>query len=423
MSETQINNPESGLRDRRIEFVREDDFGVTPEDAEFLKYSDTVSEVTWSSDALNEERRGLGSADVQEFMRGPESHEVSISYDLVKWFEDGGNPNDASYDGLFRNEDNLLENSHTFVERENKGSILAKNTVSGNASYATRIYTVGRGGLIDEATITGDPSDSQPLTVELSYSFQKVRSYQIDQPDEATHLYVVVDNNDDNSQILTIEGEDDQGDYSVETVNLDGTELLSTSTEFETIDAAFLDERTEGNVTIGINDGDEESPTEGDELMYIYGSDEYDGTVGDLGVPGRGEEGSREELTDTEPLTFLGDTIERGGDPVPYEIQSMTINVSNNVEEQERTDALGMALFPGERNLTGEATMYGESASHQLLNDHLQNRHRDIEWYMDDGTLVLEDAVLTDPGDRAAEEGQAIMTVDNTFTATGFQIN
>lgn len=408
-------NPEGGLRNHRTEFVRESAFGEAPADPGFLKYSDTVNTFSWSSDSVTEPRRGLGSPDPVGFLKGPETHEISVAYALIKWFSSTG---DAAYDGLVRNADNLLPASHTIVDREDKQAINADQTVSGNASYDTRIYTVANGGMIDEVAITGDPSDSQPVTVELTYLAQKVRSYQIDQPDSGTYLVVNSTSANDTSQTLTIE---DEGAATTEDVALNGTSDVSTSSQFDNIDALSLNGETEGDVRVYINDGSDTSPTQGDQLAEISGQTTYNGVEGDLGVPALGA-GSHEALSSPAPEVFIGDSIDRGGSPVPYEIPSATVTVANNIEETERSSGYGMALHPGNREITMEASMFGESMTHDLLVDHLQTEAQSIDWTLDGGTLTLEGAVLQDAGERAAEEGQAVMTTDNTFQADGITI-
>lgn len=412
-------NPEGGLRNHRTEFARENAFGEAPTDPAFLKYSTTVSNITWSSDSANEGRRGLGSPDPHEFLKGPETHEVTVEYDLVKWLTDGsGNPEDAAYDGLARDGDNLLPNSHTIVDREEKASVSANQTVSGNAAYASRTYTVGKGALIDEAAVTGDPSDSQPITIEITYIVQKARSYQVDQPDSGTLLVVESTDTGDTTQSITIE---DEGAATAETISLDGTTLVSTSSQFADIDALELSAETAGDVNVYINSGSATSPAAGDQLAEISGQVSYNGVEGDLGVPALGT-GSHESLADPAAEVFIGDTIDRGGNPVPYEIPSATLEIANNIEETERSSGYGMALHPGNREITMEATMFGESMTHDMLTEHLQNVAKDIQWTLDGGSITLSGAVLQEPGERAAEEGQAVMTTDNSFQAAGLII-
>lgn len=408
-------NPEGGLRNHRTEFVRESTYGSWPSDPDFLKYSSTVTNFTWASDSVNEDRRGLGSADPHEFLKGPETHEITVEYDLVKWFTDGsGNANDAGYDGLARDSDQLLPNSHTIVDREDKGAIDSDQTVSGNASYATRLYTVATGALVDEIAVAGDPSDSQPVTVEITYLAQKARSYQIDQPDSGTLLAFDSTDANDTSQSVTVE--DDDGNS--ETIGLDGTNLVSTSNQYSSIDAVELDAECDGDVTVYVNTGDATSPSAGDSLAVIYGSSSYNGVEGDLGVPAV-EAGSHETLNDPAAEVFIGDTIDQAGSPFPYEIPAATLTVENNIEETERSSGYGMALHPGNREIMMEATMFGESMTHDMLQQHLANEANNISWNLDGGTLQLDSAVLDEPGERAAEEGQAVMTTDNTFVGSG----
>lgn len=417
----QHENPEAGLRNHRTGFARESNLGDLPSGPSFLKYSDTIAEVSWSSDAINEERRGIGDPDPVGFIRGPESHEVTVSYDLVKWFTDGsGNPEDAAYDGMVRDADNLLPNSHTFVDREDKTTINAENTLNGSTSRGTRIYTVARGGLVDEVSVSGDPSDSQPVGIELSYVFQKVRSYQFDQPNGDLLAVKSTDAND-TSQSVTIESE---GASTTETISLSGTSLVSTSSSYNDLDAVELDAETKGDLEVYINTGSTTTPAAGDKLAVLQGSDSYATIEGDLGVPVLTGSGTRESTGSLgDPETFIGDVINRSATPVPHEVQSATLTVSNNVATTEQSDQFGMHLAPGNRNLSFDLSMYGEVTSHGLLRDHLTNTAYDRSWELTGGTLSLAGTVLTDPGDRAAEEGQAVMTVDNTFTATGITIS
>lgn len=512
MSATQPQRPEAGLRDHRVDFVREEAFGDPGSDPDFLKYSTTIYELTWTPNSVVEPQMGIGSPDPSTFLKGPETHEVTVAYDLVKFLsqvldpsssstlgvqstdsgdtdvdvtiksldestqetittdgtdgttfttgstsfdsvysveidsaasgdievytDDSGSPgnklatlesgdtsveapDDASFDGLQRDRDNLLPNSHTLVDREDKGSIDQDSTVSGNSDRDTRIYKVGKGGQVDEVSIVGDPSDAQPITVELSYLFQKVRSYQIDQPDGDSLLYVKSDDSDDDSQSVKLE---DEGANTTETVSLNGTTAVSTSNQFGDIDAAELTAETEGDITIGVNTGSETSPTEGDALMVIKGKDSYDGVEGDLGVPVV-DSGSRETTSSLGSYEqFIGDRILRASSPFPHEIPAATIEVANNVEETEQSSTYGMALHPGNRELTLVTTVFGESATYHNLIDHLTADTNDLTWEMDGGDVVLEGCALTEPGDITAEEGGAVMSVENTFRAQGLSI-
>lgn len=411
-------NAESGLRNQRIEFARESTFGAAPADPSFLKYSDTISSFSATPEAVLEERRGLGSPDPADFERGPESHEVTVSYDLVKWFSATG---DAAYDGLVRDADNRLPASHSLVAREDKGAVPAEHTVSGNASYATRIYVVGTGGLVDEVAITGDPSDSQPVQIELTYTYQYLRPYQIDQPDAATDVVVSSTDAGDTGVSVTIEDEGAATSETVTTDGTDGTTLVQTTATFGDIDAIDVAGDHVGDIEVAINSGSDTTPSAGDTLAVIAGSANYGGVESDGGVPALGT-GSHEALGSPSPETFIGDRILRGTNPFIHEINSATLTVSNNVESMEVSDGFGMSLHAGNRNVTMEATMFGENTTYDMVSDHLQNVANDIDWEMTGGTLTVDQSRLTSPGDVAKEEGQAVMTTDNEFTGEGITI-
>lgn len=402
---------EAGLRNYDLWFVREADLANPGDTPEYEKYSSVVSNFSWSAEAGNDPRRGLGDADPHEFVKSSETHEVTVEYDLNKWFTDGsGNAYDASYDGIMRDSDNMLPNSHTLVAREDKGAVSAENTVNGTNSKATRIYSVGLGGLIGEVTLSGDSSDGGPVTVELSYNVQKGRSFQIDQPDGSDTLDVVSTSDSDTFDIQ-IAGDDFSND--TESITLSGTTATTGATSFSDIAYIWCSEEPVGDITIS-------ESTSGDELAVIHGSETYDNTEGDRGIP---VPDSREDSVTESAESFLASTFERDSSSFPHEIVSASLTVSNNIEETEVQDILGMGLHAGNRDLEEEISMYSENASHAMLVESMTNNAADQDWIFNSGTLTLVGAILNEPGERAAEAGQAVMTVDNLFNASGINIS
>lgn len=404
-------NVESGLRNYRIDFAREDEWAQFPENPEFLLYSGVVTLFEWESDSEPEPRRGLGEVNPVIFQKGAEEHTITLEYDMNKWFTQGGNPYDASYDAFIRDSDNQIPNSHTIVGREHKSVISEESTIDGESGpRGTRIYTVGKGGYIDTAEIEGSADDLTVLMVELEYMLHKVRSYQIDQPSEPTELAIQSTDASDTTQEVTLE--DESGATSV-TLTLDGTTPVPTTGDtFEDLDVIMLSEQTQGDVEVYAYDSD----TTQEQLSVINGVNAYDGDEGDLGIPAVGT-GSREDETDlpAEYQTFVGSAIHRGTDPFIHEIPSATLIVENEIEDVERTETFGMGLYPGIQDLQMEAEMFGEKATHELVMDHLQNHSDDVSWNLAGGTVTLGDAVLAEPGARAAEEGEAVMITDNVF--------
>ena len=418
---------ESGGRRKRLEFVREPfglDYNTLPSDPNFQGYSTTILNSEIPASATLEARRGQGDVDPTDHLRGPESAEVTIAYELEQYYTDGnGNAQDAAYDGMARTVDNMLPAAHTVVEREEKDQIRAENTVSGNTARPTRTYAVGMHGKIGEVTKTGDPSDSQAITIELAYTFSKVRPYQIDQPlDSEAPVYLAVYSTDagDTDVSVTIESEGAATTETVTTDSSDGTTLVSSSNTFEDIDAIHVPDDHAGDIIVSINTGDPTAISEGDQLSEIYGSAQYGDVEPDRGIPPLGSNGSRADYANLgTPETFVGDRLLRATDPIAYEVNSAELTVENNLETTERASGLGMHVSSGDRNTSLSATVFGEVESASALSEHLRGVQRDIEWEMTNGTLTLPNAVLLEPGGISREVGQAVATTDNGFASQG----
>jgi len=403
-----VTKAESGIQNHRTEFVRETTTGTTPVNSSWNFFSDVIRSFEWAPDAQIEEVRSIGSADVAEFHKGPESHEITVSYDLQQWISSTG---DASYDGIARDIDNLLPATHTVIDREDKSSISAGETVNGSTSLDTRIYTVGRGGFISDVTVTGDPGSDQPVIVELTYTFEKVRGYQIDQPSAVTTLEVASSTVSDTTQSVTIE---DENAGTTETIALNGTTAQTTVASFSDIDSLSLDSETEGDVTL--------SESAGDDLAIIYGSTTYNGVEGDLGTTPLGT-GSHASAVGTSYETFIGDTVERPmGTDLAYDVNSAEISVGNNLDTLPRNDSYKQRIYVGNRDVSLTATVVGESESHTAILQHLQNAENDVKWTLTGGSLTVNSALLTDVGARTIDAGSANLTLDNTFTGKGITV-
>lgn len=416
---------ESGLTDRRVEFAREgvDASGdpVTPDNPTFERYADVVHSYEWSASAGHEAQRGLSNVDPANHFTGPEEHDLTVTYDLQRWLVTAaGDPQDAAADGILRDPSGYLPSTHTFLDREEKAAIAPDSTINGATSHDTRIYTVGRGGYVDEVTVTGDPGSQQPIEVELSYMFEKMRSYQIDQPAAATGLVVSSDSAADMTQTVTIEAE---GGAPSDTLALNGTTLVVTSnTTYADIDAIELSGPTEGTVTVAINTGTATAPAAGDALAEIQGTNAYDNPGAyELGVPAIGT-GSHAAAVGTGYETFLGDTFTRGGGPLAMDINSFEVSVANNSERNPREEQVAQRVSVGTRETEVSATVLGERETHSSIMQALRNTGGDIVWTMTGGTITIVDAKLTEPGARAPEAENPVMTVDNTFAGEGITL-
>lgn len=399
---------ESALHDRRIEFAPETTRGTPPSNPSWELFSDRVQNIDWSPSPTYDVDRAVGTADALDADPGPEDHSLTLAYRLQRWLVDGsGNPQDATGYGMLRDADNQLHNSHTIVDREDRST-------GGSDGGGRRTYTVAVGALIGEVTLEGDPSTENPITPELAYTAEKVRSYEVDQPSSSTLLAVKSTDAADTSQTLTIE---DDGAATSEGVALSGTSLVSTSSNFGSIDAARLDAETEGDVEVYVNTGTATAPSAGSLLMTIKGKSSYDDREGDLGVPLLGSS-SHASALGTAFERFIGDVINRGGSSISDTLTNLSLTVSNNLATEPQAGTLRRRIDEGVRDVTMSASTIGDGESHDRIVESLISTAADIQWQLTGGNITLKSAVLDSPGGRQIQVGDAKVTQDNTFRAT-----
>lgn len=381
---------EAGIRNQRIDSMAEVD-GALPSTGVFAPFGDVVKKFTWNPDASIEARRGIGGVDPVGHDSGLETHSATVAY-LLQGALEAGTP---LYEAFVRNSDNELT-ARTIVQRE-------KHFTGGVASAGVRTFIVLNGAKPATAKVPGDPAQSGPMQIELGYTVEKGRSYQISQPATAAAIVVKSSSELDTTQTLTVE--DDEG--TQEAIAMGGTGL----TEFETIDAMELDAECIGDVYI--LDGTADGAT----LATIHGSDAYQGAEGDLGVPVIPTSGSRTATLGSAYQYFLGDEITHDAGDLAYEINSVELSIDNSVEVKPRHNRLAQRVVEGNRTIQLSATVMGETEYQTQVTRHLQATEADIVWTLTDVTLTLTDAVLIDVGEKTEEEGAAYLAFDNVFEA------
>jgi hypothetical protein len=398
---------EAGIGALRANFIRETTPGTTPTNPDWLRFSDEMDSIGgWVPNANLAARTAIGSPDVQGFSIGAEDHEVSVSYKLQRWLTTSGEvPNDALADGLLRDANGFLPNTHSFLSRQ----ILSnEGTQSGGDLH---IYTYGTGGKFETARLSGDPGDSEPVLAEGTYRFEKVRSYAVSQPNASTTMTVVSSSTADTSQDVEVEN---LAGSTSETISLNGTTPVAGATSFTDVGAVRLSAETAGDVTVTFTTGSET-------CVVILGSESHQNIEGDLGLPLLGT-GSYEAALNTSFEHILGDTITKGGSAIDVNVMTMAIEVANNIQADAVTRQKTKVLNEGMRDLTAQATVFSARGSHDATIEHLKATAGDIVWTLDGGTITLAASVLTAPGPRTYEKGAATMQRDNTFTGTDLTI-
>jgi len=401
---------EGSIRDQRIEVARETTPGVFPTDPSLLAFSDNHTSFEWSPTPGVEERRGLGGPDVSGFFNGPEEHEVTVEYDLQRFPVDAnGDPLDPSGDGLVRDANNDLPNTHSLLVREENLDVPASETVNGATSKDTRLFLVGVGGRISGVTFSGDPGSQQPVTAEVTYQFEKVREYQLDQPGGDTELAVT--NNASQAVDVTIE---DEGAATAETLTVGAGATEATAGTFADVDAVELSDDVDGDVEL--YEWDATNAVVEDQLAVIRGSGFYGHGEGDMGVAALGN-GSHAGAIGSSYETILDDELERPtGTSLAIEVNSVEFSVENDIETRTQVGTPRMAFSVGNRTVEASATVVGPTESVQNAEQALGEQAGTFRWYLDGGQLDAVDARLTDFGGVSKSEGEASMSLDNTFT-------
>jgi len=405
--------PESGLFLDRLEHYRESTAGAydtqhNSNGPSFSFYSDNPADFTVTPGVNVQRRDGLGTADAVDHDVGNEEPEIEIVYDLQKQLVDGpGDPDDASADAVVRNSDERVPNTHHVRAREDRAASDPDDPA--NAS-GCRIYTVGVGAHPD-AEFEFDPENGEPVAVTLTYSCEKVRQYEIFQPDGEA-LEIASSSPNDTSQTLTIE--DDAGNS--EDVSLTGTTTVTTTkADWTSIRGCELDAECEGDVTVSLS-------SSGDTLATLRGSGYYgpgDETLeGDLGPQALGG-GSLASAIGGSYEYFNGASVTRGGSPLEYDLNRLTLTADNDFSTTTRHDSTRMRVNEGNRGATLESDVVGWGAAARYHDEALGINGEDIVITLTSTKFTLGSAVPRDPGDTERTGDDSAVEYSVTFEPSG----
>lgn len=446
---------EGGLLPSRIEYVPEDVQGVTPTDPAWEMPSERVTEFD-PGYALNySEDTGLGEADYE---RAPtlEENELSITYALQRWLLDGGGAlQDMAAYGLVRVA-NQLPSSLSVVRRVESGDLnpqyanapLVEPSSTVNARYnpaaladgsdstakVTRAYDVLKGVDIGEATVSADRENTAWM-VDLTAPAEHGRSYRIDQPNTATYLTVYSQDAADTNFVVYVE---DEGNTTSEEITLDGTDattLVSSANQYDNIDVVefrdangnVIDEDTAsygGPIVVAVNTGDTTAPAEGEWLTVGWGTNDYENTYADPGVPalGAGSHAAPISAAGERPTYYSPQNlrVERPvGTPIEHAggVQSVELTVGNNVDRtadsgREQRQHHGMRGFETTVTLDGETVstyMHNESARSVAETTRFFFNQADDEWIDAQSAVVTESPRGDSAGENSASREFSIL--------------
>lgn len=395
---------ESGARPGRFEFVREPTYFEVPSDPDWNRFSDVILEFTAGAGASYAAQNATGDADAQDHFRGQEDPELTVGYPLQQELVDGsGNSVDPATDGILRDDQTQLEATHLVVHR--------MELPGGNDGAGVRKYTVARGGKIASVEAELAPDDEMPIPMTLDYAPRKIRSYLIHQPAASTTVDVVSTDSNDTMDV-TIENE---GAGNTETITLNGTTTVTSTVSVGNIDAVWLSDPPEGDVTL--TDGS------GTTLTTIYGgltySDDSQPVDGDRGIPPLGA-GSHASAIGTDYEHFVGDRVER---PAGTAIRDVITGGSWTIDNDIDTTAVHSTRQPvtavGNRTVSVETDVSGETVSHENFVDSLKKDQADIEHELASSLVTFKNTVPADVDPRSIEPEEARAEYSVTWEASG----
>ncbi|WP_331232697.1 hypothetical protein [Natronorarus salvus] len=403
---------ESGLLPGRYQWVEEPTPMGVPENPEWNRFSDNMRQWEATGGANLERIEGLGTADATGHGRGTEEPEATIAYDMQRFPVDGtGAPVGAEAYAAERDEYNRLFATLMCVGRtEDRG---------GNFDAGIRQYTVMRGVAFDTVEATLDPTENDPILIELEAVPRKVRSYIIHQPDGP--ISVVAESSEpaeDDGLEITVEDEDAE---TVETVEL-GT---ATTDTFEDIDSVWLSDEPVGDITIEA-DGDgtivmEGTSTETEDVVAggLTYSDDDQPVDGDRGVPSLGDGANADPINETFEF-FVGDRLERApGTPYRPRINSASWTIENSLEDESLHQTRAPTNDAGSRNIQLEADIAGRRASHDSMMDSLQKTSFPVYHELSGGVVEFPAVVILESDGRSYEaDDQAVAALSETLEAT-----
>ena len=415
-----------GLRPTEFKIAEESTQGVIPTDPEYKTVANTLTSVEYEGVGAEQVERPAIGQSVARLRAGVTEPSVSVGYDMSRWiYDSSGDPDDLTGYAInrvagrpvsslmARHEIKLGDNSAgVYVQPEATVEALEGSTGTPTAKEARRIAVI-KGIEVEEATLTGDPTESV-WAVEASLAAEDVRLYQIDQPVSAQMMNVASTNSADTGLHVTLEADDGTS----ETLQLDGTDATTAvlgATSFDTLAniAVFEDDggspgarshNHTGNITVT-------GASSSELYAVIEGVDSYETSDAASGTPLTGA-GS----TTTAPTTDFKPhrmTVERpsGTELIP-EGDVANIELSLGVDmTRTPTSGTSQRIYPGMITPEFSVTYDGETAPMHRVKE--QRRSEAVDTVIDfDGTgtytMTYPDAKVTEAAEaQSAGENQA----------------
>lgn len=429
---------ESGLRRTGVYWTTEIDTAdgtpETPANPDFKLWSKSVNNEGGESGTEHYESMGIGDVTAVDKTHSIESHERTIDYDLFRFPVDaGGNPQDPLAYGAMRSVDNQFLSTLTHLKIMRRASIVQNSTqhhryfnefgnthpgtdpgASGGRASRSELY--GRGGRIDEIVPNSNPSDAALVTVEATVLFEKVRQYQIDQPNNE-YIHIRSTDSSDVGVTVMIEEEDGVLTETLQTNEASGTTAVASASTYDSL-RVWVPEEHQGTIEVYADDGTGTAApgAPGELLTYIRGMSTYNNVDYDRGVPMVGA-GSFEQKSalPADGASAIKSAGVWDGSPVAQKILGTEISISNNTETQEPAGTYAPDIQPGMLEVEITSNVYGETESTDKFGDHIEGREGELRIPTTLGDFVFPRAYVSNGGEPEQEAGNSVLEVEVVF--------
>lgn len=409
----------------------------TPANPAWKLWSKTLLSSELEPSGEYSESLGVGDTVSTDKHRGPESHELTVNYELCNFPEDtAGNVTDPFGYGARRNLDNQLEATISYLQVVERESLLAENTNHyhyftnlgnvhpgtdpGAVARASRTEVYARGCRPDEPAMSLDPGDSAVITVEYPMVASKSRNYQIDQPDAGKYIHLRSTDSTDTGVAVELETVDAT---TSEVVNLDGADATTAVASVNTYGSLRVNVPDDyaGTIEVYQDDGSGTSTTPegapGVLLQFLRGKTTYDAVEPDEGVPMLGTGSYQAESALPEAISASGTAGTFAGSNVAQKVMGTTITVSNELEDTVVADSIAREINAGGQEVTAESTVFGEVESTRQFANHIEGTEGELRIPTESGDIVMPRAYVSEGGSTEREAGNAVMQVDVAFKA------
>lgn len=396
-----MTSVENALSPGRIQTVPETTEGETPTDPNWQTLTGYLQELSVSPEGNREFQYVVGSGSTKTDFRGAEGHSFTTSYYKQRGFiGSGGSSNYPAADPLTYG---YSENypSHSFLyEREYDDD--------GNFDAGFSEIFIAFGCKVEELSVPGDPSESSPITEELSWLAEKSRAYVLHKLDTASTLTIFNDGTD--SVDVTIEG---PNGAPAETLTVAGGSSTTTLENYSEPKVVWANSEHDGDIRV--EDGSGTSV-----LDQALAGTTTDNVESEQGIPPLGAGSNGSSLSgDPHDYLFLGvDTVNWQGSQLSGRIHSLDLTVSVETSQEPKAGTRRQEIDVGARTAEADAEVAGpyESATH--IRNQFRNESGDFVYQFPDNNVTLKNASISDAPDytRTSEETNYIPGV--TFRGT-----